>query len=95
VSENRILRILFELKGKEVTGGGENYIMKSFIICSLLRNLIEQFSRLIKSRRMRWNIQHHGVHDTCIYYLIGKTEGKRPPLKTGHRWEDNIKMNVK
>jgi hypothetical protein len=26
--------------------------------------------------------------------LVGKSEGKRPLGKPGHRWEDNIKMDL-
>jgi hypothetical protein len=25
--------------------------------------------------------------------LVGKPEGKRPPVRPRHRWEDNIKMD--
>jgi hypothetical protein len=28
----------------------------------------------------------------CVYrVLMGKPEGKRPPGRPGHRWEDNIR----
>jgi len=26
--------------------------------------------------------------------LVGKRVGKRPPERLGHRWEDNIKMDL-
>jgi hypothetical protein len=26
--------------------------------------------------------------------LVGKPEGKRPPERPRHRWEDNIKMDL-
>jgi hypothetical protein len=26
--------------------------------------------------------------------LVGKPEGKRPPGRPKHRWQDNIKMNL-
>jgi hypothetical protein len=26
---------------------------------------------------------------------VGKPEGKRPPARPRHRWEDNIKMNLR
>jgi hypothetical protein len=26
--------------------------------------------------------------------LVGKPEGKRPPARPWHRWEDNIKMDL-
>jgi len=34
VFENRVLRRVFEHKWKEVTGSGENYVMRSLIICT-------------------------------------------------------------
>jgi len=27
--------------------------------------------------------------------LVGKPEGKRPHRRSGHRWEDNIRMNIR
>jgi hypothetical protein len=27
--------------------------------------------------------------------LVGKPEGKRPLVRSRHRWEDNIKMDLK
>ena len=35
VFENRVLRRIFGPKRDEVTGGGENYIMRSLLICTL------------------------------------------------------------
>jgi hypothetical protein len=35
VFENRVLRKIFGPQGNEVAGGGENYIMRSFITCTL------------------------------------------------------------
>jgi len=34
VSENRVLRKVFEAKRDEVTGNGENYITSSLMICT-------------------------------------------------------------
>jgi hypothetical protein len=28
-------------------------------------------------------------------FLVGKPEGKRPPSRPRHRWEDNIEMGLK
>ena len=39
VFENRVLRRVFEPKGDEVTGNGENYIMRSLVICTPYRIL--------------------------------------------------------
>jgi len=52
--------------------------------------------RVIKSRRMRWvghvarMEQRRGIYRV----LVGKPEGKRPLGRPGHRWEDNIKMDL-
>jgi hypothetical protein len=40
---------------------------------------------------MRWRGCMEGVRNA----LIGKPEGKRLFWKPGHRWEDNIKINLK
>jgi hypothetical protein len=32
---------------------------------------------------------------TVYRVLVGNTEGKKPLVRLGHRWEDNIKMAVK
>ena len=52
--------------------------------------------RVVKSRRMR-SAGHvarigegRGVHGV----LVGKPEGKRPLVRPGRRWEDNIKMDL-
>jgi hypothetical protein len=37
VFENRVLRRIFGPKRDEVTEDGENYIMRSFITCTLLQ----------------------------------------------------------
>jgi len=39
VFENRVLRGVFRPKRDEVTGNGENYIMKSSVICTPYRIL--------------------------------------------------------
>jgi hypothetical protein len=41
VFENRVLRRIFGPKRDEVTGNGENCIMKSFMICTLHQVLLE------------------------------------------------------
>ena len=52
--------------------------------------------RVVKSRRMRWaglvaRMGGRGVHRV----LVGKPEGKRPLGRPRHRWEDNIKMDLR
>jgi hypothetical protein len=41
VSENRVLRKIFEHKRKKWKEAGENYIMRSFTICTLHRIRVE------------------------------------------------------
>jgi hypothetical protein len=53
--------------------------------------------RVIKSRRMRW-----AAHVACMgegrgvyWVLVGRPKGKRPLGRPRHRWEDNIKMDLR
>jgi hypothetical protein len=37
-----------------------------------------------------------GTHRRCVYrVLVGKPEGKRPLGRPRHRWEDNIKIDIR
>jgi len=51
---------------------------------------------VIKSRIMRWAgyVARIGERRGIFQVLVGKPEGKRPLGRHGHRWEDNIKMNL-
>jgi hypothetical protein len=88
--ENRVLRIIFEPKGNEVTREWRKlHIVKLNDLYSS-PNIVQ----VIKSRIMRWEEQaariggRRGVH----MWLVGKPEGKRPLGRLKHRWEDNSKM---
>jgi hypothetical protein len=37
----------------------------------------------------------HGEGERCLQDLGGRPEGKRPLGRPGHRWEDNIKMDLR
>jgi hypothetical protein len=52
--------------------------------------------RVIKSRRMRWagHIGRMGDIRNAYKILVRKSEGKSPPGRPWHRWEDNIIMNL-
>ena len=90
--ENRVLRRVFGPKRDEVTGNGENYIMRTLVICTA-RPIIFWVK---KSRRMRgaWHVARMGRRRGVYRVLVGKPEGKRPFGKPRHRWEYNIKMNL-
>jgi hypothetical protein len=53
--------------------------------------------RVIKSRAARWERHVALVVETRNAYriLVGKPEGKRPPGKPRHRWEDGIRMTLR
>jgi hypothetical protein len=53
--------------------------------------------RVIKSRRMTWagHVARMG-EGRCVYrVLVGRPEGKRPLGRPSHRWEGNIKMDLR
>jgi hypothetical protein len=62
VFENMVLMQVFGRKRGEVTGNGENYIMRSLGIYSL-PNIV----RVVKSRRMRWagHVARMGRGEVC------------------------------
>jgi hypothetical protein len=53
--------------------------------------------RVIKSRRMRWAGHVARMEKGRVAYrvLVGRPEGKRPLGRPRHRWEDNIKMDLR
>jgi hypothetical protein len=53
--------------------------------------------RLIKSRRMRWagHVAHKGEGRGVYRVLARRPKGKRPLGRSMHRWENNIKMDLR
>jgi hypothetical protein len=53
--------------------------------------------RVIKSRRIRWagHVAHMGEGRGVYRVLVGRPEGKRPLGRPRHRWEGNIKMDLR
>ena len=52
--------------------------------------------RVIKSRRMRWARHVARMGGRGVYrVLVGKPGGRRPPGRPRHRWEDNIRMDLR
>jgi hypothetical protein len=52
---------------------------------------------VIKSRRMRWaeHVAHMGEGRGVYRVFVWMPGGKRPLGRPRHRWEDNIKMNLR
>jgi hypothetical protein len=52
--------------------------------------------RIITSRRMRWaeHVARMGEKRNAHRILVGKPEGKRPLFRPGHRWVDNIRIDL-
>jgi hypothetical protein len=74
VLENMVLRRYLGLRGMRKQWNGENYIMRSFMICTHHQNIIF----IIKSRRMRWAEYVACMEEMRGMYriLVGKPEGK-------------------
>jgi hypothetical protein len=53
--------------------------------------------RVIKSRRMSWarHVTRMGEKRNACRILVGKPEGKRPPVRLRRRWVDNIKIDLR
>jgi hypothetical protein len=91
VFQNRVLRRIFGPKRDEVTGGWRK-----------LKELHGLYSspsiiKMIKARRMRWvgHVVHMGEVRGAYNILVGRPEGRRPLGRPKHRWEDNIKMDLR
>jgi hypothetical protein len=91
VSENSMLRRIYEPKREEMAGGWRR-------LHNELHNLYTSpnIIRMIKLKSMRWS-----GHVTCMgemrnayIILVGKLERKRPFRRSRHRWED-IRMDVR
>jgi hypothetical protein len=53
--------------------------------------------RVIKSRRMRsaGYVAHMEERRGVYRVLVGRPKGKRPLVRPRHRWEDNIKLDLR
>jgi hypothetical protein len=68
VLENRVLRRIFGRMTDKGMGNGENYIMKSIMICTS-----PNIFRVTKSRRMRWVASStYGGEKKCIENFGGE-----------------------
>jgi hypothetical protein len=93
VFENRVLRIIYGPKRDEVTGGWR--ILHNEELHGLYSS--PSIVSVIKARRMRW--ARHGARmgevRGAYNILVGKPEGRRPLGRRRHRWEDNIKKDLR
>jgi hypothetical protein len=50
-----------------------------------------------KSRRVRWarHVARIGELKHAYDILVGKPEGKRPIGRSGHRWDENSRMDLR
>jgi hypothetical protein len=90
VSENRVLRIIFGPKRDKVTGGWRKLELHGLYSSLSIVNVI-------KATRMRWagHVVRMGEVRGADNILVGKPEGRRPLGRRRHRWEDNIKMDLR
>ena len=53
--------------------------------------------RVLRSRRLRWtgHVARMEEGRSALKILTGKPTGKRPLGRPRHRWEDNIRMDLK
>jgi hypothetical protein len=93
VFENRVLRRIFEPKRDEVTGGWRKLHNEELHGFYSSPSII----RVIKARRMCWAVYvaRMAVVMGAYTILVGRPEWRRPLGRPRHRWEDNIKMDLK
>jgi len=53
--------------------------------------------RIIKSRKMKWvgRVARRGGTRNVHKIVVGKAEGKRPIGRRRHKWEDNIRIDLR
>jgi hypothetical protein len=91
-SENRVLRRIFGPK-REEDGLWRKLFNDELHSMYSSQNIVW----VIKSRRMRWMRHMTCMQEgRCVYRVsVGKPKGKRPLGQPRHRWEDNIKMDLR
>jgi hypothetical protein len=93
VFENRVLRRIFGPKRDKVTEGWIKLPTEELHSLYSSPNII----RMTNSWRMRWAAHVAQIWETRNSYrlLVGKSEEKRPLVRPGHRWVDNIKIDLR
>ena len=88
-----VLRKIFGAKRDEITGEWRKLHTAELHALYSLPNII----RNLKSRRLRWaeHVARMEQSRNAYRVLVGKPESKRPLGRPRHRWEDNIKMDLR
>jgi hypothetical protein len=89
--ENRVLRRIFGPKRYKVTGKWRRLHNKELCALYSSPNII----RVIKSRRWAGNVVRMGMRRGLYKVLLGKPEGRRSLGRPRHRWDDNIKVDLR
>jgi hypothetical protein len=92
VFEKRVLRKIFGPKREE---DGSWRKLHNVELHSLYSS--PNIARVIKSRRMRWagHVARMEEGRGAYRILVGRPEGKRPLGRPRHRWENNIKLDLR
>jgi hypothetical protein len=93
VFKNRVLRRIFRPKRDEATGDWRRLHNEELNDLYSSPNIIQ----VINLRRLRWagHVARMGEERGAYRILVGRPEGRRPLGKPRHRWEDNIKMDLR
>jgi len=80
-----------DLRGRKWQEAGEDCIMRS-----LIKSMLHQ-NKLTTSRRMRLagHVARMGTMRNAYSVSVGKPEGKKPLGRHSHRWEDNIRLDLR
>ena len=81
------------LRETKLQENGESHRMLSYMHCIFLPNII----RNLKLRQLLWagHVACMELSRNAYRALVGRPEGKRSLGRMRHRWEDNIKMDLK
>jgi hypothetical protein len=92
VFENRVLGRIFGPK-REEDGSWRKFHNDELHSLYFSPNIV----RVIKSRRMRWagHVTRMGEGRDIYRVFVGRPECKRPLGRPRHRWEGNIKLNLR
>ena len=91
--ENKVLRKIFGAKRDEITGEWRKLHNAELNALYSSPNVI----RNLKSRRLQWagHVARMEQSRNANSVLVGKPKSKRPLRRPRHRWDDNIKMDLR